>query len=71
MHLKIIVSRGTLIDPFVRLERRIKEALASPDPSFVYPFTEAADAFDPAYYPRADFRGRLQHCGLVILPALI
>lgn len=55
LRLRSLCSRGTLVHPFVRLERRILEALASPEPSFLYPFTEAADAPDPAQYPPAGF----------------
>lgn len=64
MRLKTLFLRTTRIDPFVRLEGRILEALARPEPSFHYPFTEASDAPDPTQYPPAGFGRGLHHCSL-------
>jgi len=64
MHLKTLCHVKTLLDPFVRLERRIRQALVSPDPLFFYPFTESADALDPAYYLLAGF---CTDCSIVVL----
>jgi|HubBroStandDraft_5_1064220.scaffolds.fasta_scaffold01247_8 hypothetical protein len=38
---------GNLLDPFVLLERRLPQTLASPRTSFPHRLTQAANAFDP------------------------